>query len=308
MKWSQKVLFEFDCGADSGYGHLARVLAVAESMKFSGCKCFFASNTLLTDKARQMIRGSGLDIFEHIPSKFDLHIIDKYSKRAEIFVGRANKVIQFVDQSSPDLDADAYVSVSPTNNWTLQKNLHKPFLNDPPLRTEVIKLAGQDSFPSKNNRILFLFGGANQALLKNSVIQTVREHSSKMRLDILVNPMETVSSTRGTNIDLVVAKAGLMNVISDYEMIVSACGVSAWELLALRKRVCFYSLIDNQDFQLAEISKLGHNLVLEMDSDRSTFKNLTERLENLMGKQPKSNFPLRLDGAAKISEFILNIN
>jgi spore coat polysaccharide biosynthesis predicted glycosyltransferase SpsG len=307
MNRVKTVLFDIDCGEITGYGHLSRALAVAEVMNKENFDCFFRSDSPLGSTAMEMISQSGLTYEATIPEGFDLRIIDKYTNKQGIVPENAKKIVQFVDQTSIDLGADIYVSVSPTKNWAQYKSFHKAFLNDPPLRRSVVDLANQMSV-SKNARILFLAGGTNQSALKNSIIETIREQSSNLPIDILVYSSEEIIDTAGTDINLVTSSGGLLEVMSHYSMVVSACGVSAWELIALQKRVCLFSLVENQDFQLEEMGRSGHTLVLEMEKGRLAFKNLVHTLQRLQSGKASKKHAIRLDGAQRIFNFIESLN
>lgn len=304
MSKLRSVVFDIECGPTSGYGHLSRVLAIAEIMQEMNIECFIKSESQLTERGLQMMARSNIPHQIRMPARFDLQVVDRYTPKQNFKF--ANRIVQLVDQTSVDLEADAYISVSPTKNWSQKKKFHKPFLNDPPLRKSIARLATQQT-GTQNERILFLSGGTNQSDLKNSIIDTLKLQASKLPIDILIDSSESIIDTKGTDVNLVYSRKGLLDAISNYDMVVSACGVSAWELIALKKRVCLFSLVENQEFQLNEMKKSGHCLTLEMSKDRLAFVGFVSKLQELKGWSAPGVSPIRLDGSRRIVEYIESV-
>lgn len=297
------IFFDIEVGKSVGLGHLSRCVALAEEFKASGHEVFLNPLIKTSLIAMQMIEESGISPHFVVPPKIDVLIADRYSPLEETLRLRSRKVVQLVDQSSTDLIADIYICASPCNNWVNTKTVVKHFENEPILRRNVV-IASKEITYGSNNRVLILFGGSNQEELQQSVINEARNNPSGYELDLYVASSDRTLDLSGTRVGVRGPDEKLFEVLSEYELVISSAGVLAWELISMRKQICFYSLVENQDYQLEVLREMGFLTILELDSRKRKFENLHDAISVLKKSRRKPTALISLEGSKKVVSFI----
>lgn len=309
MNTPRSFFFNTVCGPSYGYGHLARCIAVAEKLLASGNKVTFPDTLFEDNLANSLLNESDIPQISQQISDFDFIIYDCYSecdKQSE----KSGKVsIQFVDQTSIDFGCDAYVCVSPCDNWALQKPKLKAFDADPPLRSKFSFMNDSSGFVN-SPRILFILGGSDQTALLNSVVEDLDATSVEFPVDIFVGSARKESLISASRIVFRGENESLFDVIQEYDLIMASAGVLAWELLALKKKVSFFSLVSNQDFQLEYLKALGCRAELQLSHDRKSFVNLVNEVVAFSSGRSTVNpeLPISLKGSARIADYLLSLS
>ena len=263
-------------GFDSGYGHLRRLVSLSSVLEYSNMLCLHG-NFEETKEFYSVIESSELN-----KCKCDLRpatvIFDSYSTKVLSTLGFKNspKLIQLVDELSPKLWADAYIKASPTRDWMAlnERAQVKEFNNSPILRREFfsnnINLVYSHA---RLNSILVLIGSSSlskQALLYLSEIFS--SYLSEFTFVIATNDEKLGEFSKSIGFVVTPYLNDFRTLVNDYRLVVSARGVTAWELLKLDSNCIILSLADNQNFQL-EYLKIHYNVVgLKFDPNNFSLK------------------------------------
>ena len=252
-------------GFDSGYGHLRRLVSLSSVLKYSNIFCLHG-NFEETKEFYSVIESSG----ELNRCKCDLRpatvIFDSYSTKvlSALEFKNSPKLIQLVDELSPKLWADAYIKVSPTRDWIPLNELAqvKEFKNSPILRREFFS-DNKDSVYSqiKEKSILVLTGSSSlskQALLYLS--EVFSSLLSGFTFVIATNDEKLGEFSKSIGFVVTPYLNDFRTLVNNYRLVVSAGGVTAWELLKLNTNCIILSLADNQNFQL-EYIKIHYNVI-----------------------------------------------
>jgi len=100
--------------------------------------------------------------------------------------------------------------------------------------------------------------------------------------------------------------------VNDYRLVVSAGGVTAWELLKLNSNCVILSLADNQNLQLEYLKKHYDIVGLIFDLNNSSFKTeLRDAILNSLNPPEGINIrqrPTIYDGAVGAVEWLKKLN
>ena len=263
-------------GFDSGYGHLRRLVSLSSVLEYSNMLCLHG-NFEETKEFYSVIESSELN-----KCKCDLRpatvIFDSYSTKVLSTLGFKNspKLIQLVDELSPKLWADAYIKVSPTRDWMAlnERAQVKEFNNSPILRREFFSNNKNRVYSHAGlNSILVLTGSSSlskQALLYLSEIFS--SYLSGFTFVIATNDEKLGEFSKSIGFVVTPYLNDFRTLVNDYRLVVSAGGVTAWELLKLDSNCIILSLADNQNFQL-EYLKIHYNVVgLKFDPNNFSLK------------------------------------
>lgn len=269
-------------GSDYGYGHLRRLVSLSAILEYENTLCLHG-NFEKTNEFYQIIEGSRNLILCKCNSNPDTVIIDSYDIKvlSKIRFKNSPKLIQIIDELSPKLWANAYIEASPTLNWRpLNRSANiKKFRNNPILRREFFSnLYSRTPRISEIDSILVLTGSSN---LSRQVITYLSEIFSYdiqgYKLTIATNDQELGKFSKSLGFHVVPFLNDFQNLTKDYKLIVSACGVTAWELLKLQCNCVLLSLADNQDLQLQYLKANFNVGGLKFDLNNSLLK--TELIE-----------------------------
>lgn len=252
-------------GFDSGYGHLRRLVSLSTVLKYNNVLCLHG-NFEETREFHNIIENSSELNKCKCDEQPDTVIFDSYTTKvlSSLDFKNSPKLIQLVDELSPKLWADAYIKASPTRDWKPLNELApiKEFRNDPILRQEFF-FHNDDPVHSKDmlNNILILTGSSN---LSKQVILYLSEISLKYLPEytfvVATNSEKLGEFSKLLGFATVPFSNNFQTLINDYRLVISAGGVTAWELLKLNSNCIILSLADNQNLQL-EYLKIHYNII-----------------------------------------------
>lgn len=276
-------------GPKVGYGHLSRLIAITEELVFRKheyCFHFSASDDPI---ANEIMRASGLS-FGCRCNKFpNFLIIDSYNVDAKELVSKmhpATKVLQIVDDVSPKFYADAYLQASPISSWVPYNNSAAilEFIASPILRkrfdsSDLVK----SSKSSKNNKILISLGASNAIeQIINSIkvaVENSQFHNHQIYCLLSGDNLNALRSFLLKN-KIVPIKRGILvvDIAFDYDFVLTACGVTAWEIVSSRIPCMVIGGAENQRNQLNYFVnlKIADGLMFENQND--FVFSLTEKL------------------------------
>ena len=242
-------------GFDSGYGHLRRLVSLSSVLEHTNILCLHG-NFEETNEFYNAIESSSELNKCKCNKQPDTVIFDSYSTKvlSSLEFKNSPKLIQLVDELSPKLWADAYIQASPTRDWKPLNELApiKEFKNSPILRREFFSNKMHPVHrKDKINSILVLTGSSN---LSKKTLQYLSEISTSyltgFTFVVATNDDKLSEFSKSLGFVIVPYLNDFCTLVNDYRLVVSAGGVTAWELLKLDSNCIILSLADNQNFQL----------------------------------------------------------
>lgn len=266
-------------GFNSGYGHLRRLVSMSSVLKYNNIVCLHGDFEE-TENFYNIIEVSSELNKCKCGWEPDTVIFDSYDPKvlSRIKFKKSPTLIQLVDELSPDLWADAYIKVSPTRYWRPLNELApvKEFKNNPILRREFFD-NNMNSTHNKDaiNSILILTGSSN---LSKQLLIFLSEISSSYLSDftfVLATNDEKLSEfSKSLGFVVVPYVNDFRTLVNNYSLVLSAGGITAWELLKLNSNCLILSLADNQNLQLEYLKK--HYDVIGLKFDPNNFSLKTE--------------------------------
>jgi spore coat polysaccharide biosynthesis predicted glycosyltransferase SpsG len=250
-----------NCGYGIGFGHLFRLISLSQVLSQGSIVCFHGSfeSTENFKRIREEYKISTNCLCKGSPNTVVIDTYDPQLLEQNIFNKNA-KIVQLVDELSPDIIADAYIKVSPTKEWKpLNINAHvKEFSNDPLLRRQFFqKQLNIDYNKPPTNRVLVLIGGSSESkevlkLIKSSLNISARNSSAYLA----TNDSKLADFAESLDFKIVPYLDNFYELVSNYDFVISAAGVTAWELLLLKAKFILISLADNQNYQIKYLNRV----------------------------------------------------
>ena len=112
--------------------------------------------------------------------------------------------------------------------------------------------------------------------------------------------------------EVVPYEENFQSMISSYDLVISAAGVTAWELLASNANCILVSTASNQNYQLEYLRKNFDVRGLEFSSSNHSFSRelnimILDALHN--AQSDKNNYRSKVsDGVTKVSEWLVSNN
>ncbi len=304
-------------GFDSGYGHLRRLISLSTVLENSNILCLHGKFEKTKDYLKIIEGSDGLDKCK-CNGQPNIVIFDSYdtSVLTSFEFKNSPKIIQLVDELSPKLWADAYIKASPTRNWRPVNELAdvKEFENNPILRREFFSdFENSVSGKSNLNSILVLIGSSN---LSKHVLKYLSEISltdlPEFTFAIATNDEKLGQFSKSIGFVVLPYLNDFRTLVNDYKLVVSAGGVTAWELLKLKSNCVILSLADNQDLQL-EYLKSHYNIIgLKFDPNNFLLKaELRDAITKSLDPSKVTNVNLKPtihDGAVTAVDWLKDLN
>jgi spore coat polysaccharide biosynthesis predicted glycosyltransferase SpsG len=272
----------FGCQSDSkvGLGHVSRCVALAEEIEKRGHFSCFAHVSNLDKRGQQLLDLSGLRSECNCNSKPDVVIYDSYDLdfiQSNHASGKT-KLIMLVDDISLPLSVDAYLEASTIKNWKPLNTRASVFKFDcnPILRTLFDKPLHLLNFSPPFEAIVNLGAARDFQLILEELIPQIRSRPDfNRRVTILTgsNSVLDILDTNGTtDLNLIEGTYNLRALITPHSFVISAAGVTAWELISLGVPGFLIGVVDNQIEQLEYLNKLGlrNGIYFQRNSDFST--------------------------------------
>ena len=304
-------------GFNSGYGHLRRLISLSAILENSTILCLHGKFEK-TKEYLKIIEGSdGLDKC-NCNSQPNTVIFDSYdiSVLTSFEFKNSPKIIQLVDELSPKLWADAYIKAGPTRNWRPVNELAyvKEFESSPILRREFFyNFENSASRKSNLNSILVLIGSSNLSKLVLTYLSEISSNDlPEFTFAIATNDEKLGEFSKSIGFVVLPYLNNFRALVNGYKLVVSAGGVTAWELLKLKSNCVILSLADNQDLQL-EYLKSHYNIIgLKFDPDNFSLKTeLRDAITKSLDPSKVINVNLKNkihDGAVTAVDWLKDLN
>jgi spore coat polysaccharide biosynthesis predicted glycosyltransferase SpsG len=269
-----KIILSTEAGFGIGYGHLTRIMALGKALLNEYEVCLHGrveenslTHSILNDAGFNRVCGCDLISDLVITDSYNLEILNQFPKSIN------QKKVSLVDELSPVFHANAYIQASPIRNWKPQ-NLSAPiktFQDDPILRDVFQPLSSASELQKNKEGILLLLGSLSpdsQLLLE---ILGVLNRVSKQNVFLMSNYNIDLGLLKKHNITVLSGDTDFIENVRRMDLIISAAGVTAWELLILNVKCLFFAAAPNQEFQLDYIidNSLGNGIDLNNFDSRS---------------------------------------
>jgi UDP-2,4-diacetamido-2,4,6-trideoxy-beta-L-altropyranose hydrolase len=259
--------FWFGCQSNSkvGLGHVSRCVSLAEEIESRGHFSCFAHVSNLDSRGRQLLALSSLKSECNCNSRPDVVIYDSYDLDfiEKVQIPTEAKVVLLVDDVSLPFIADGYIEASPIKTW-IPLNGTAPifkFDTNPILRRQFDASAVSINFSCPFDLIL-TFGAVKElGLIIDLLFPVISGNSLFSRKVTLLTSDELnyVELAKSYNLDLQVLRGtyNLRDLIDNKTFVISAAGVTAWELITLGVPGFLIAVAENQYEQLDYFNRLG---------------------------------------------------
>jgi spore coat polysaccharide biosynthesis predicted glycosyltransferase SpsG len=304
-------------GYGIGFGHLFRLISLSQVLSQRAIVCFHGSFEP-TENFKSICEEYKISTDCLCKGSPNTVVIDTYDPQLleqNIFNKNA-KVVQLVDELSPEIIADAYIKVSPTKEWKpLNISAHvKEFSNDPLLRRQFFqKKLNIDYNKPPTNRVLVLIGGSSESKVVLKLIKSSLNISSRNLCAYLAtNDSKLADFAESLDFKIVPYLDNFYELISNYDFVISAAGVTAWELLLLKAKFILISLADNQNYQINYLNRVFGIQGLIYDKKLKKIEPDLSQAINMESGEIKNRRDDSAedisDGAVKINEWLSALN
>jgi spore coat polysaccharide biosynthesis predicted glycosyltransferase SpsG len=246
------------CNANSeiGFGHLSRLIAISEAMPSENKFCLHGEIEK-SETINNMIRNTGISLVCCCEMKPYLVFVDTYDIEvfSSIIFNSKPYVVSLIDDSSPIIEANLYVEASPVkSDKKVPKELLLKFERSPLLRrqffdfSEIPKPDGNDE--SGLNALIILGSTSNWERLLHLMVEAIRSFPKIQTLSVLTSDRRIVAYSDTLGLKTINPRRSLDLIVKDFDFVISAAGVTAWELIALKVNCLLMALVDNQLVQL----------------------------------------------------------
>lgn len=306
-----------DSGFGIGFGHLSRLISLYEKFATTNDVCFHGKFEY-TDSFARIINQHEISLDCICRKQPQTVITDTYKNEVitNLNFSGEYKLVQLIDEISPKFFADAYIKVSPIKNWSPlnPQALIKNFDNDPLLRRQFFesqKYSNSKSLETK--KLLVIVGGSeNSKLLLSAIADSVKDLNGKNQISFATNETHLHFFAKKLMYEVVPYEENFQSMISSYDLVISAAGVTAWELLASNANCILVSTASNQNYQLEYLRKNFDVRGLEFSSSNHSFSRdlkimILDTLHN--AQSDKNNYRSKVsDGVTKVSEWLVSNN
>ncbi len=248
-----------------GLGHLSRCIALAEELNSRGYEACFAHFSELDLRGQSLILNSGLSVtcmcrgnpIAIICDSYDVNFISKISLETDL------KLVLLVDDVSLPFNADGYIEASPIRKWVPLNEKAPIFKFDanPILRKKFDSPAISFDFDSPFDLIMTFGAGKESDLIINSLFPIIAEKSCfSGKVTLLSNEgLDCLRLAQFYSLELEVLSGtyNLRDLIHNKTFVISAAGVTAWELITLGVPGFLIAVAENQYEQLDYFNRLG---------------------------------------------------
>jgi spore coat polysaccharide biosynthesis predicted glycosyltransferase SpsG len=287
-------LFWLSCQArtDVGLGHLSRCIALAEELNLRGYGTCFAHFSELDARGQSLLLNSDLSLtcectgipVAVICDSYDLNFISK------IDLSTNSKLVLLADDISLPFKADGYIEASPIKNW-FPLNEDTPIFKfdaNPILRKQFDASTITYDFDSPFDLLMTFGAGKELGSILNSLIPIIAG-SSMFNEKVTLLSGEDLNLTNLAQTDKVAIEVlrGTYNprdLITNKTFVISAAGVTAWELITLGVPGFLIAVAENQYEQLDYFNRLGlrDGVVYRNTSQLATEANLLLESRNFI--------------------------
>lgn len=309
--------FWFGCQSNSkvGLGHVSRCVSLAEEIQSrAGIACFgHLSN--LDSRGLQLLSLSDLKPECVCNTKPSAVIYDSYDIEfiQSDYSLHQSKVVLLVDEVSPPFSADAYIEASPIKTWQPLNQVASVFKfnANPILRTVFDSPLDSLSSSGPFDVIINLGAAKDFQLILDELLPQIRgRRIFNHQISILTGSnsiAEIVNANEISDLNLVEGTYNLKDLIGPNTFVISAAGVTAWELISLGVPGFLIGVVNNQVEQLQYFNKLGLRDGLLFENNLNFSIQISSLLDNMsfVGVSRKAQKTLR-NGRIEAVDWILD--
>jgi spore coat polysaccharide biosynthesis predicted glycosyltransferase SpsG len=308
--------FWFGCQSNSevGLGHVSRCVSLAEEIASRGHFSCFAHISNLDIRGLQLLTLSGLKSECVCDLKPSVVIYDSYDldfiQSGGVFTEA--RIVLLIDDVSLPLFADAYLEASPIKNWKPLNEGAAVFKFDcnPILRTAFDLPLYSSNFSAPFDVVISLGAAKHFQLILDALLPQIRgQKDFGQKITILTGGnsiQEIIKANETSDLNLVGGIYNLRDLITPHTFVISAAGVTAWELISLGVPGFLIGVVNNQFEQLEYFNKLGlrNGILFQNNSTFSTqINNLLDTI-NFMDTAKKAQMTLK-NGRVDAVDWIL---
>ena len=259
--------FWFCCQSNPqvGLGHLSRLLAIAEELQSRGHVTCFSHYSTIDHRGKELLKSANFSTSCVCESSFNFLVIDSYELifLNEIPEKSRVKVIQVVDDVSPNYIAIGYIQASPISNWKPMNLKGKVFSFDrnPILRKEYDNIKRRFHFGSRIEILISLGAVENKIFIIEKLLQVLNLYADNIaRVNILDEKsieFESNLSFNKLSLNWIHDSINFPTMIPPINYVISAAGVTAWEMIAIGVPGFIIAATNNQVQQLRYITDAG---------------------------------------------------
>jgi len=308
--------FWFGCQSNSkvGLGHVSRCVSLAEEIESRGHFSCFSHVSNLDSRGQELLTLSSLKSECSCNSKPDVVIYDSYDLDfiQKDQISTEAKVVLLVDDVSLPLSADAYLEASTIKNW-------KPLNEEAPVFkfdcNPILRMAFDIPLYSLNfsppfDVIINLGAAKDFLLILDVLLPQIRSRAEfNHRITILTgsnSSLEIAHAIETSDLDLVEGTVNLRDLIRPHTFVISAAGVTAWELISLGVPGFLIGVVNNQIEQLEYFNEIGlrNGIYFQHNSGFSTQISTLLDTTNFVGTAKKAQVSLS-NGRVEAIDWIL---
>ena len=273
--------FWFGCQSNSkvGLGHVSRCVSLAEEIQSRGGIACFGHVSTLDSRGLELLSLSNIKPGCACNLKPSAVIYDSYDIEfiQSEYSFLQSKVVLLVDEVSPPFSADAYIEASPIKTWQPLNQVASVFkFNTNPILRTVFDSPLDALSSSGPFDVIINLGAAKdfQLILDELLPQIRRRRIFNHQISILTGSnsiAEIINANKISDLNLVEGTYNFKDLIGPNTFVISAAGVTAWELISLGVPGFLVGVVNNQVEQLKYFNKLGlrDGLLFENNSDFS---------------------------------------
>jgi spore coat polysaccharide biosynthesis predicted glycosyltransferase SpsG len=203
----------------------------------------------------------------------DMVLLDSYSIARETgseLRARGIQVTALVDEATPHYDADLYVSPALGTDWRAPVP-DAPFFSGPDfvlIRQELKGLC--DASPTTQARpvvrVACLFGGSDVRDMASFSVQSLLDVGQPLNIDVVPDSPSLEAMSKkvppGIQVTRHVPGPRVMQLALEADLVISAAGVSSWELLYMGVELGLIQVAENQEVNYNEMTVRGWAVAL----------------------------------------------
>ena len=308
----------FGCISDSstGLGHVSRCVALAEEFRVRRINTCFNHLSNLNLQGVKILEQSNFTTNCCCQGVSDLTVIDSYNVDFIAYCRNLtrNPAVLLVDDTSPIVHAEYYLQASPIVKWKPQ-NLKAQvfeFSSNPILREKFDFKFESAEYPESSFRLIISLGAINNFENILRILILAVEDLNIFESEILVilgtqsiPDLGFLSLKR--KINFVEGAQDIAKVFNAFTFVISAAGVTAWELISMGVPGFLIAAADNQMTQAEYMTKHNLRKCLVYRSERQLKRELLmlfEDIQNVFLTQQQSIKNGRKEAVDWILQFV----
>jgi UDP-2,4-diacetamido-2,4,6-trideoxy-beta-L-altropyranose hydrolase len=281
------ILFGCKSAPEVGLGHLTRCIALAEEFNLRGHKICFNHLSRIDSRGIGIMSQSNLSLECKCHEKPDIVIVDSYELD---FINSCStfsdcNLVLLVDEISPDVYADHYLQASPIRFWKPKNTLGRvlEFNRNPILRLDFDNFKiKSDKTITRSGTLISLGAANNRETILKILVETLRKFPQfRSQISVVaggVNQSQLEWQCADLGLNLLIGSYDLKTLCDNNSFVISAGGVTSWELITLEVPGFLIGVAQNQSLQINYLNenKLRRGIVFENE------KKFTDDLHQLL--------------------------